>query len=296
MNAKRLAAARCLMVACVLVACADERASGCGGRVGARGRHGHAAWNETTPSRSIGAPDYGRMFAMDRVHEVHISHRRRKPSCDAGGPADGPAELRWRPARLAAAWSARRAAGPGGDAFAAFVGRVPPPVQGKSAAASCTANGLEGTCNAIPADPMVCVPAAARRLPGAAAAVQSTSPSATRSAGNRRARRPQVDPRRHALQGQLVSRWHRRSATTGRSRSVSTSIATRTTFPRRRTSGSTAFAEADVLVQFRRRLTASRAALPLRCFAIVACRRRGRRSTACSSIPGNGPRYWGLTR
>ncbi len=129
--------------------------------VGAQAVRRPAGWSDTTHGQSV-RPDYRRLFALDRVHELRISippDRFNEMQADlktigpAGMPGLGPG----------GPGGAGRPGGPGGfdpNQMAAMFEAASLACEGKMQGAACSATGIDGTCTPMFGGPLACVPEA----------------------------------------------------------------------------------------------------------------------------------------
>jgi hypothetical protein len=115
-------------------------------------------WNESTHGQTA-KPDYDRLFSMDRVHEVRIT-------MSAASYTAVTEDLRAIAPGVGARGRGGAPAAGGADPFAPFIEAGAAACSERSAGAACTANGQEGQCNAMPAGPLVCMPAMPAGGPG----------------------------------------------------------------------------------------------------------------------------------
>ena len=115
-----------------------------------------AGWSQATHG-VVRTPDYGRLFSLDKVHELRIvmsaeSFQQAQADLKAVIPAMPPGMPgRGGPGR----------GGPGGaDAMAALMQAGVEACSGKPAAAACSASGAEGTCADMLGGPLMCMPTA----------------------------------------------------------------------------------------------------------------------------------------
>ena len=118
-----------------------------------------AGWNDSSHGEKS-RPDYGRLFSMDRVHELRITMA-----------PDRFQAMREDLREIASDFGGRgRGFGPGGrgaDPMAAFMEAGAAACSERQAGAACTASGQDGLCTAFPpAGPLVCMPQMPAGLPG----------------------------------------------------------------------------------------------------------------------------------
>jgi hypothetical protein len=124
-------------------------------------------WTESSHG-SRAAPDYRRLFGMDTVHELRITIapddfarmqadlKAIAPGFGPGGPMPG-----FGPGGPRAGGPPGAAPGPGGaPPFAALMEAAGAACSEKKEGSACTANGMDGQCNAMFGGPLMCVPKA----------------------------------------------------------------------------------------------------------------------------------------
>ncbi len=147
----------------------------------AQGRERPAGWDDATHERRV-APDYERLFATDRVHELQIAidaadFRAMQEDLRTIGPPGMPPGFGGRlggagpqgpppgiggPPGLPGGFGPP-AGGPAADGFAqmaALMEAGAAACQDKPAEAACSANGMDGRCTAMFGGPLTCVPEA----------------------------------------------------------------------------------------------------------------------------------------
>jgi spore coat protein H len=136
-----------------------------------------AGWEDSTHGRRT-APDYDRLFAMDRVHELHITIAEsdfRAMQADLAAVTPGP------PPGMPAGPPGFGPPGAGGfggfDQMAALMEASAAACAGRNASEACIANGVDGQCNAMFGGPLMCVPEAfANLMQGGALSLTSRDP------------------------------------------------------------------------------------------------------------------------
>ena len=146
----------------------------------AQGARRPAGWNESTHGNRA-APDYPRLFAMDKVHELRITiaaddFSRMQADLKAIAPPMPPGLSIPGAGGPPGAGPPAFPPGPGGAPdFAALMQAASAACSAKAAGTACSAGGMEGQCNAMFGGPLMCVPTAFAKMMQGGAAPSLTS-------------------------------------------------------------------------------------------------------------------------